>query len=653
MAANANTATMIDGHATRQVEPTQWLRDTSSNSRTLSSQGDSSGISWAEISKSVPARYRVLTQLGTGGTGIVYKVTDVETGEIVALKVLKPGIASDVDMQQSLRKEVCLARKVTHKNVCRIHEFNRSNGTVCLSMEFVEGENLLSKLRRVGRLSVEESLGIARQICAGLGEAHAQGIIHRDLKPANIMLDASGVVKIMDFGIARLSQGNGQMTGTIAGTPAYMAPEQVQLRPMGPRADIYALGLVMYEMVTGTRAFEGDSSIAIALKQVQENPKRPCEVVPSLPANIEAVILKCLQKDPAKRFPSVAEVCAALQEKQAASGESRRTVSLEFRLPDIHVQRAVDYSVEKARAAGPHLAAFAADVQHGTLEATRFASRSIEAARTFVRAHDLRLPKPSRRGSAVAILSIVLLGSVFTYGRSARMKNHAMTVAPHDFPQVLPLSQSAELNVMPPNSEAVTTTEVDLSDSKGDSKIAQETEAPRNAAFGDDTSPTVANAQVTVRAKTRSISEISTPLPSTRPPLQQRKAVSSAMHVPAKTAETQKIGPAVTEVAAALPVATPVPAPKLPDTTEEKKTEGSKPEPAETFLEVGSFKDANWADKAIEQLSKLGFHAVSVHKTHLWMQSYHVMVGPYSTATDTDAARASLAELHFKSQAAK
>src|ERR1700693_5841548 len=159
--------------------------------------------------------------------GIVYKVRDLETGEIVALKMLKPGIASDQAMQENLRKEVCLARKVTHKNVCRIHEFNRSNGGGCISMEFVEGERLLSKLRRVGALPPGEAVEIARQICAGLREAHVQGIVHRDLKPANIMVDRSGNVKIMDFGIARQFQGTGRITGTLAGTPAYMAPEQV------------------------------------------------------------------------------------------------------------------------------------------------------------------------------------------------------------------------------------------------------------------------------------------------------------------------------------------------------------------------------------------------------------------------------------------
>src|SRR5277367_1618983 len=297
---------ITDNSGTEQATSNQWLSRTYSNDTAVLSGG--SEADWPNPSAGIPARYQILGQIGVGGMGIVYKVRDSETGEVVALKVLKPGIGSDPEMQQNLRKEVCLARKVTHKNVCRIHEFNRSNGTACLSMEFVEGENLLSKLRRVGPLSLEESLNIGRQICAGLGEAHAQGIVHRDLKPANIMLDGSGVVKIMDFGIAHVSQGNTQTTVIIAGTPAYMAPEQIQFKSTGPRADIYAVGLLLYEMVTGVPAFDGETPIAIALKQIQESPKKPSEIVRSLPANIESVILKCLRKDPAKRFQSVDEL---------------------------------------------------------------------------------------------------------------------------------------------------------------------------------------------------------------------------------------------------------------------------------------------------------------------------------------------------------
>ena len=209
----------------------------------------------------IPPRYEVLSQIGTGGTGIVYKVRDLETSEIVALKILKPEIASDPDVQENFKRELCLARKITHKNVCRIHEFSRLNGIglhfhgICRGRKLVVQAYIAS-----GSLPLKEALEIARQICAGLREAHAQGIVHRDLKPANIMIDRNGTVKIMDFGIARMVQREGPMTGTIVGTPAYMAPEQAELKPVSSCTDIYALGLLLYEMITGVAAFDGRHS---------------------------------------------------------------------------------------------------------------------------------------------------------------------------------------------------------------------------------------------------------------------------------------------------------------------------------------------------------------------------------------------------------
>src|SRR5277367_56418 len=271
----------------------------------------------------IPERFKILCQIGNGGMGNVYKVRDLETGEIIALKLLKPEIASDPRMREELRKEVCLARKVTHKNVCRIHEFHRSDSASCISMEFVGGETLLSRLRRTGALPTGESVEITRQICAGLREAHAHGIVHRDLKPANIMIDQAGVVKIMDFGIAHLSQENGQVTRTLVGTAEYMAPEQIELKAMGPRTDIYALGLLLYEMITGSQAFKGDSAIAVALKQIRESPRRPSEIVSELSPALEAVILKCLRKNCDSRFQSIDQLDSALCKADSHAAPNR------------------------------------------------------------------------------------------------------------------------------------------------------------------------------------------------------------------------------------------------------------------------------------------------------------------------------------------
>ena len=245
--------------------------------------------------------------------GNVYKARDRETGETVALKLIKPEIASDQAMTERFKNELLFARKITHKNVCRVYEFNRIGGIAYTSMEFVEGESLRSVLSRFGGLPVRKGADLALQICSGLKEAHAQGIVHRDLKPENVMIDAQGNVKIMDFGIARSMEGGTRLTGAMIGTPAYMAPEQVSGKPVDYRTDIYALGLVLYEMFTGSETFRADTPVAVALKQMQEAPAPPHDIEPTIPVYIERAILKCLEKDPAKRFQSIAELESALR----------------------------------------------------------------------------------------------------------------------------------------------------------------------------------------------------------------------------------------------------------------------------------------------------------------------------------------------------
>jgi serine/threonine protein kinase len=264
-------------------------------------------------------RYDILAEAGAGSMGNVYKARDRETGETVALKLLKPEIASDQAMMERFKNELLFARKITHKNVCRVHEFNRIGGIACTSMEFVEGESLRSVLNRFGGLPPRKAIGVAQQICSGLKEAHAQGIVHRDLKPENVMIDAQGNVKIMDFGIARSMEAGTRLTGSMVGTPAYMAPEQVAGKPVDYRTDIYSLGLILYEMFTGAQAFQADTAVAVALKQMREAPRPPHEVEPSIPAGIERAILKCLEKEPSKRFQSVAELESVLRTSGSAA----------------------------------------------------------------------------------------------------------------------------------------------------------------------------------------------------------------------------------------------------------------------------------------------------------------------------------------------
>jgi hypothetical protein len=257
-------------------------------------------------------RYEILAEAGHGSMGNVYKARDRETGETVALKLLKPEIASDQAMMDRFKNELLFARKITHKNVCRVYEFNRVAGIAYTSMEFVEGESLRSVLNRFGGLPQRKATDLTRQICSGLKEAHAQGIVHRDLKPENVMIDAQGNVKIMDFGIARSMEAGTRLTGAMVGTPAYMAPEQVAGKPVDYRTDLYSLGLMLYEMFTGAPAFSADNSIAVALKQMREEPPAPHEIEPNISVGIERAILKCLEKDPARRFQSVAELETSL-----------------------------------------------------------------------------------------------------------------------------------------------------------------------------------------------------------------------------------------------------------------------------------------------------------------------------------------------------
>src|SRR5262245_4321810 len=278
-------------------------------------------VSTAAAEPVIP-RYQILERVGVGGMGVVFKTYDRETGEVLALKVLRPEIADQSPLVEGLKNELRLARRITHKNVCRIYDFNRSEGTAFITMEFVQGESLRHVLNRFGALNLRKAVNVARQICDGLYEAHSQGIVHRDLKPENLMIDEFGNVKLMDFGLAHLVAEGGSPA---VGTPSYMAPEQLQDRPIDQRADIYALGLVLFEVFTGTAAFTDDTPVAVALKHIQDSPRNPREIEPLIPEGIAQAILKCLEKDPANRFQSVEELQAALLD-EAVRQKDRQTV---------------------------------------------------------------------------------------------------------------------------------------------------------------------------------------------------------------------------------------------------------------------------------------------------------------------------------------
>ena len=272
-------------------------------------------------------RYEILAEAGRGAMGQVFKARDRETREIVALKILKPEIASDPAMVERFKSELLFARKITHKNVCRVYEFNRVDGIAFTSMEFVDGESLRSVLKRFGNVTPRKGIDIALQLCSGLKEAHSQGIVHRDLKPENVMIDTHGNVKIMDFGIARSMETLTLSTGGLVGTPAYMAPEQAAGKTVDHRADIYAMGLMLYEMFTGSQVFHAENAVAVALKHISEAPKPPREIEPSISPSLERTILKCLEKNPDQRFQSIAELESDLRPGVSGAATGDTTVA--------------------------------------------------------------------------------------------------------------------------------------------------------------------------------------------------------------------------------------------------------------------------------------------------------------------------------------
>jgi serine/threonine protein kinase len=256
-------------------------------------------------------RYRIVALLGKGGMGEVYRADDLTLGQPVALKFLPPNVATDADALERFRSEVRTARRVSHTNVCRVYDVGEAEGQTFLSMEYVDGEDLASLLRRIGRLPGDKALEIARQLCAGLAAAHREGVLHRDLKPANIMLDGRGRAVMTDFGLATLAE---RVEGFDArsGTPAYMAPEQLSGHEATVRSDIYSLGLVLYEIFTGKRAFDA-TTLAELVKQRSEKPiSQPSTWVRDLDPAVERVILRCLDAEPHNRPTAALAVAAAL-----------------------------------------------------------------------------------------------------------------------------------------------------------------------------------------------------------------------------------------------------------------------------------------------------------------------------------------------------
>ncbi len=287
-------------------------------------------------------RYRVEKLLGQGGMGAVYQAYDLDLNRTVALKLVRPELMVHPEAMQRFKQELLLASKISHRNILRIHDLGDVAGTKFISMAFVDGSDLHHILQSQGKLTIERTLNISKQLCAALDAAHSEAVVHRDMKPQNIMLDKDDHVYVSDFGLAKSieSEGGMTMTGELLGTPRYMAPEQIECKPVDGRTDLYALGLIMYEMLTGDVPFQAESTFQLMYKRANEAPPEPKAANPDIPDWLNQVVMKCLERDPARRYASARAILNDLELQQSPSGFSP---SMSIRLP----QMAVNVPIKK------------------------------------------------------------------------------------------------------------------------------------------------------------------------------------------------------------------------------------------------------------------------------------------------------------------
>ncbi|MCX6556178.1 MAG: protein kinase, partial [Candidatus Aminicenantes bacterium] len=273
-------------------------------------------------------RYQIIEEIGVGGMGRVFKALDKELQIVVVLKIIKPEMNDSAEAVERFKRELLLAREIIHENVIRIYDLGEMNGTRYISMNYVEGQNLQDLIAMAGPLEKGKVLDVIGKICRALIAAHGKGIIHRDLKPQNVMIGKNGMVTVLDFGIARsMSQVGTTRTGIVIGTPECMAPEQIQGEKIDASTDIYSLGVMMFQMLTGRMPFVADSMQSLLLKHLHETPIPPSSINPAIPRALERIILKCLKKRPDKRYASAEKLLAKIEgllEKKARREKFKR-----------------------------------------------------------------------------------------------------------------------------------------------------------------------------------------------------------------------------------------------------------------------------------------------------------------------------------------
>jgi tRNA A-37 threonylcarbamoyl transferase component Bud32 len=264
--------------------------------------------------------YRVISRLGEGGMGTVYRATDTMLDRDVALKVLRPELARQAELVERFRAEAVALARLRHEHIAALYGLDRQGDDLVMVMEYVSGETLEARLARLGPMSWTEVVSVMRGVLAALGHAHVRGVVHRDIKPANVMIDGDGTVKVMDFGIARLMGENRQTRAGVAiGTPSYMAPEQLRGEDVDGRTDLYAAGALLFELITGRVAFQADSDYSLMMQQLNEPPPAPSTIVPGVPRALDAAVSRAMAKKPAQRFASATDFARVLDEITADS----------------------------------------------------------------------------------------------------------------------------------------------------------------------------------------------------------------------------------------------------------------------------------------------------------------------------------------------
>jgi eukaryotic-like serine/threonine-protein kinase len=339
----SDAPTMAHGTVLPGISPPFPASHGTSHSSGLSPENSSGNISaFQGLQPGVlfGGRYEILSVLGQGGMGAVYKARDRELDRMIALKVIRPELATDPAILLRFKQELILSRNITHKNVVRIYDLGEAEGIRFISMEYVDGEDLRTLLHRHGKFSPKEAIAIVEQVSRALDTAHSEGVIHRDLKPQNIMRDKNGRIVVMDFGLARSLGDTGMtQTGAIVGTLEYMSPEQALGTTLDQRSDIFSVGLIFYELLTGISPYAADTAIASLMKRTREDARSASDVDATIPKSLSAIVGRCLEREPANRYHSAVELLQQLTSWEANPNISADALSRMISHPVVHKSR--------------------------------------------------------------------------------------------------------------------------------------------------------------------------------------------------------------------------------------------------------------------------------------------------------------------------